>query len=217
MVKILVQVDVDSTLYDADPLFEKLAREAGIKWPRRAKCWLPAHMIEKDDGTTCNVDDLKRVFRKAHSREQVLQNKPYPHAAKVLRGIVEDYDWAEIAYVSDRNEQQGETLREWLKQEGFLSDPEQHVVVSKDKRHWMRERKPEILIDDRIRTMLMARFELGSYVVSLEHPHNVNLKGEVEHIYIVDDWKEIDRVLRETILPRLEQKALSRDKELAYT
>jgi hypothetical protein len=74
----------------------------------------------------------------------------------------------------------------------------------------MRERKPEVVIDDRVRTMLMAKFELGAQVVSLKHNHNRNLKSEVDDIYIVDTWKEIDEVLRQVILPKLNAKLLSR-------
>lgn len=213
----LIQVDVDSTLYDADKLFGDLAEEAGIKWPRRDNGWKSPEEIFKHDGSTCVREDLTKVFRKAHSREYVLKNKPYPNAVKVLQNLVTDFSEIEIAYVSDRNEQQNAALREWLEQEGFLSNPDFHVAATKDKRHWMREHKPEVVIDDRIRTMLMARFELGSYVVSLQHNHNVNLKGEAEHIYIVKDWKEIDNILRETIIPHLQQKAVSRDKELSYS
>jgi len=212
----LIQVDVDSTLYDADALFDELARENDIEWPRRAKSWLPAYEIKRFDGTPCTVEDLKKVFRIAHSREWVMQNKPYPHSVKVLQGIVNDYPEAEIAYVSDRNEQQTGSLREWLDEKGFLFSDDTHVAATKDKRHWMRERRPEVVIDDRVRTMLMARYELGSYVVSLEHNHNTNLRNEVEHIYIMKDWKGIDEVLRETILPKLQQKAVTREKELSY-
>lgn len=211
----LIQVDVDSTLYDADKLFGDIAEDMGVKWPRRDNGWKSPGEIFKVDGSPCVREDLSKIFRKAHSKEVVLNNKPYPHAVKVLKKIAEDFD-AEIAYVSDRNEQQGAALKEWLEQEGFLTTPEQHVAATADKRHWMRERRPEIVIDDRIRTMLMARFELGSYVVSLQHNHNVNLKGEVDHIYIVKDWKEIDSVLRETIIPKVQEKMLSREKELAY-
>ena len=213
----LIQVDVDSTLYDADKLFEELAEAVGIKWPKRSLSWSQPDGIKKHDGTLCSRDDLVRVFRKAHSREYVMQQKPYPNAASVLQGIAQDYDGVEIAYVSDRHESQGAALREWLETNGFLSDPDQHVVVSKDKRQWMREKRPDILIDDRVRTMIMARYELGSYVVSLQHNHNVNLLGEVEGIEIVRDWKEIDRVLREDFLPELQKKAVGRERELQYT
>lgn len=209
----LIQVDVDSTLYDADKLFGDLAAEAGIKWPRRDKGWKAAEEILKTDGTYCTREDLVKVFRKAHSREIVSQQKPYPNAVKVIQGLVRDYPEVEVAYVSDRNEQQTGALRDWLEAQGFLVDSDTFVAATKDKRHWMREKRPEIVIDDRVRTMLMARYELGSYVVSLEHNHNVNLKGEVEHIYIVPTWKEIDTVLRETIIPKVQEKSLSLSKQ----
>lgn len=204
----LIQVDIDSTLYDSDKLFNQVAKEFDIDWPRRYHKWFGPEDIGTDLAT------LKGVFRRAHSREYVLKNKPYPDSASVLRGIVEDFDSIEIAYVSDRNEQQGEALRDWLDQEGFLFDKDQHVAATKDKRHWMREARPEVVIDDRVRTMLMARYELGSYVVSLEHGHNMNLVNEAEGIYIVPDWKAIDKVLREEVIPAIQEKALSRTKEL---
>jgi hypothetical protein len=223
----LIQVDVDSTLYDADKLFGDLAEEAGIKWPRRDNGWKPAHELQKEDGSPCTPQDLKKVFRKAHSREYVAQNKPYPHSAKVIQGLVQDYPEIEIAYVSDRNEQQTGALKDWLYDNGFIEQDgygtphsefhrDTYVAATKDKRHWMRERRPEIVIDDRVRTMLMARYELGSYVVSLQHNHNVNLKGEVEHIYIVKDWREIDKTLREIIIPKVQERSVTRTMELAY-
>jgi len=213
---LLIQVDVDSTLYDADKLFNDLAVEAGIKWPRNAKYWLPAEKIQKVDGTQCTRDDLVKVFRKAHSHEYVSQQKPYPHAAKVLTDIVNTYDNIEIAYVSDRNEQQTGALRDWLESNGFLHTEDQHVAATKDKRHWMRERKPEIVIDDRVRTMLMARAELNAYVVSLTHAHNINLTGEVEHIWMVNNWLELGDVLNNELIPRVQQKMVSRDGALTY-
>jgi hypothetical protein len=207
----LIQVDVDSTLYDSDKLFEKVAKEEfDVVWPRKYYKWFGPEEIGTD------LDTLKKIFRRSHSREYVMTNKPYPGAVDVLKGIVEDFDEVEIAYVSDRNEQQGAALKDWLDQEGFLLDPDQHVAATKDKRHWMREKRPEIVIDDRVRTMLMARYELNSYVVSLEHGHNINLRNEAEHIYIVDDWKEIDSVLRDIVIPKIQEKSVSRSREKAY-
>lgn len=212
----LIQVDVDSTLYDADKLFAELAAEADIKWPRNAKCWLPAEKVFKNDGSSCTRDDLVKVFRKAHSKEYVSQQKPYPNAAKVLADLVDNYDEIEIAYVSDRNEQQTGALRDWLEANGFIHNEDQYVAATKDKRHWMRERKPEIVIDDRVRTMLMARNELNAYVVSLTHSWNINLTGEVEHIWLVNNWNEIGEVLNNELIPRVQQKMVSRQLELPY-
>jgi hypothetical protein len=209
----LIQIDVDSTLYDANAIFKEIARseEFNVDWPNKYYKWFGPEDIGTDLAT------LKAIFRKCHSREVVARQKPYPHAAEVLQGIVEDFDAVELAFVSDRNEQQTGALKDWLADNGFLLDEDAHVAATKDKRHWMRERKPEVVIDDRVRTMLMARYELGSYVVSLEHPHNMNLVNEAEHIYIVKDWQAIDSVLREIILPKLYEKQLSPSKEKRYT
>jgi hypothetical protein len=207
----LIQVDVDSTLYPFDELCNRVTKEQfGLDWPVSYSHWFGPDEIGTD------LDTMKKIFRVCHSREYVLQNTPYPDAVDVLKGIADDFSEVEIAYVSDRNEQQGKALREWLDQEGFLMNPDQHVAATKDKRHWMREKRPEIVIDDRVRTMLMARYELGSYVVSLEHAHNINLKGEAPHIYIEKDWKSIDKVLRDIIIPKVQEQSLSRSKTRPY-
>jgi hypothetical protein len=228
----LIQVDVDSTLYDADKLFGDLCEEAGIKWPRRSNSWSQPDGILKMDGSVCSRDDLTRVFRKAHSKEVIMTQKPYPRAAETLGRIAEMYDNVEIAYVSDRHSSQAAALNEWLEANGFLHTEDQHVVATKDKRQWMREKRPDVVIDDRVRTMLMARYELGSYVISLMHNHNVNLLGEADHIYIVKQWASkqnrmsdedgksqsmwqdkdnIDYVLHEIVIPKIEEKGLGRN------
>jgi uncharacterized HAD superfamily protein len=195
----LIQVDVDSTLYDADKLFSKLAREAGVKWLDRDNQWRAAEELMMDDGEACNLDILKKVFRKAHSKEYVLTQKPYKNAAEVLGQVSESYDDVEIAYVSDRNSQQTQALEEWLEINGFLHSPDQTVVATKDKREWMREHRPRIVIDDRVRTILLARYELDAYVLTLEHNHNVNLKGEANGVYFGKDWLELGGLLNHLI------------------
>jgi len=204
----LIQVDVDSTLYDANKLFYELGREAGVQWPKSYDFWFTAEELTMDNGEPCSLEELKRVFRKAHSKEYVSKQKPYPYAAQILQDLVEGYDEVEIAYVSDRNEQQGAALEEWLEEHDFLHNEDQKVVVSKDKRHWMRQHKPEIVIDDRVRTLIMARFELNAQGVSLRHKHNVNLRNEVGGIFICEDWKEIGEVIETEIFPRIGTKAI---------
>lgn len=188
----LVQVDIDNTLYDSDKAFAKAATEFNVIWPKNYYKW----MSPEDLGT--DLKTLLNVFRSAHSKKYFMDNKPYEHAAEVLDYIAQNYN-VEIAYVSDRNEQQGTTLREWLEQEGFLHDKNQHVIATKDKRKWMRKELPNIVIEDRIRTILMARYELDSHVVSLEHNYNQNLLNEVEGIYICKDWLEIKNILEELL------------------
>lgn len=207
----LIQVDVDNTLYDSDTAFARAAEEYGLKWPKKYDHWFGPEFIGTDLPTLLNV------FRRGHSREFVMDNKPYPNAVKVIEGIVRDYPAVEIAYVSDRHPQAQSALKDWLSEQGFLHGEDAHVQAGRDKRDWMRERRPEVVIDDRVRTMLMARFELNSQVVSLQHEYNINLLGEEKGIHIVKDWKAIDTVLREEILPSLQGEALTRERELAHT
>lgn len=195
----LIQVDVDSTLYDADKLFSQLAKEAGVKWFDRDNQWRPAEELLMDDGSNCDLDTLKKIFRKAHSKEYVMQQKPYKHSAEVLRQISEAHDDVEIAYVSDRNSQQNAALEEWLEANGFLTNPDQIVVATKDKREWMREHRPSIVIDDRVRTILLARYELDAYVLTLEHNHNINLKGEANGVYFAKNWDALGEQLEHLI------------------
>lgn len=195
----LIQVDVDSTLYDADPLFSKVANEQGINWPDRDNGWRKAEEVLFYDGTPCTVDDLLKVFRKCHSAEMVQYNVPYESSASVLKRISEDHSDVQIAYVSDRNSQQTSALTQWLEDNDFLHTSDQVVVATKDKREWMRANKPSIVIDDRVRTILLARYELGSYVATLTHPHNINLKNEAEGVYFVNNWDEMYPVLEELI------------------
>lgn len=190
----LIQVDVDSTLYDANTLFYEIGtKKYGIEWPKTYSFWFSAEDIGTD------LKTLKTVFRHCHSKDVVLKQKPYPQAAETLKYITDTFNDIEIAYVSDRNEQQNAALSEWLEINGFLYSDDQQVLATKDKREWMRENKPAIVIDDRVRTMLLARYELGSYVATIEHPYNVNLKGEAEGIYFAKDWTAMKPVLEEII------------------
>lgn len=199
----LIQVDVDSTLYDADKLFYKVAHEEfGVEWPRRFPGWASPEDIGTD------LKTLKNVFRRCHSKDYVLQQKPYKGAVETLTQIVQDYDDVEIAFVSDRNEAQTAALQAWLDQEGFLTSGDEYVAATKDKREWMRENRPQIVIDDRVRTILMARFELDSYVTSLTHAHNVNLRNEVNGVWMVKDWPEMQTVLNEIVIPKVQTKVL---------
>lgn len=191
----LIQVDVDNTLYNSDKVFKEVAAEYGIKWPTKYYHWFGPQDIGTD------LQTLKAIFRKAHSRDFVMQQKPYPKAAETLGRIASTIDNVEIAYISDRNVQQTSALRDWLDQHGFLFSEDQRVETTKDKRHWMREHKPEIVIDDRVRTMLLARYELGAYVVGLKFGYNMNLSNEAPGIYLADDWEQIDQILWNDVLP----------------
>lgn len=190
-----IMCDVDSTLYDADSLFARVAKEMGIPWIDCYNRWFSAEEI----GTT--VKELNNMFRRCHSREYVSQNEPYPGAAETLEKLVENYN-VEIAYVSDRHPQAQQALINWLEDKGFLHNKRQHVIATSDKREWLREQRPQVVIDDRVRTIIMARFEIGADVVSLQHAHNINLTGEIPGLWMCKNWEEISEILNTEILPK---------------
>lgn len=64
-------------------------------------------------------------------------------------------------------------------------------MTTKDKRDWMRVERPDIVVDDRVRTLLTARYEIGSDCFAIKHNHNLNLRGEAEGIRICKNWLEI--------------------------
>jgi hypothetical protein len=191
----IIQVDIDSTLYDADPLFAELAREAGIDYPEHAYRWMSYSDIKKLDGSPVTLQEMKSVFRKAHSAEYINKQVPYENAAAVLNYIKRVHDNVDIIYVSDRHQQSNGPLRQWLIEHNFIKFNDENVATTKDKRHWMRTNKPEVVIDDRVRTILVARYELNSKVIVPKHNHNINLFGEAEGIYVEDDWNHIGKRL----------------------
>ena len=184
-----MMVDVDSTLYDADNLFHKVAIDQGHEWyPRKSYEWFRADHI----GVSQQV--MTNLFRSAHSSEYVNETlKPYKGAVKILNQFQEDFsNIFKIYYVSSRHPQMQGTLRNWLEMKNFpLEDGEEFVVATMDKKSWLNENKPAIVIDDRVQTIIYSRFEIGSTVLSLIHNHNRNLNNEVDGVFMCQDWFEI--------------------------
>jgi hypothetical protein len=65
------------------------------------------------------------------------------------------------------------------------------VVATMDKKSWLAEKRPSIVIDDRVQTIIYSRYEIGSTVLSLIHNHNRNLCNEIDGVYMCQDWFEI--------------------------
>ena len=196
-----MMVDVDSTLYDADKLFYQLAIEAGIdSYPRKSYQWFRAGELGVSQQTLTNL------FRKAHSREEVEKLKPYKGSVEVLNRFADDHPNVEIHYVSSRNARAQGPLLDWIKDNGFPLQDDAHVVATMDKKSWIIDNQPDIVIDDRVQTMIFSRYggsyqnkegtvggthPGGSWVLSLKHSHNINLTNEVDGIFMCDDWFEI--------------------------
>ena len=179
-----MMVDVDDTLYDAGKLFYRMAQAEGIKgYPKFVRRWHRAHEMGVDQKTLTNM------FRKCHSHEVVAQQKPFKGAVEVLQKFSESNPDVDIWYVSSRNANAETALRDWLEVKRFPCH--QNVYVNMDKKDWMMMNVPEIVIDDRVQTILYARYTLGSAVLAMSMPHNQNLTNEAPGIDICDDWYEI--------------------------
>lgn len=182
----LMMVDVDSTLYDADPVFAQTAKQEGIPWLSRA----PFYFKPEDIGVDRVA--LTNMFRKAHSREMVMKQVPYTGAVIALQGLAED-GWS-IWYVSSRHPQAQSAMEDWLREQGFPDY--QNAVAIKDKRPWLDGYRPEVVVDDRVQTMIYSRYEIEAEVFSIRHLHNTNLVNEVPGIHIMDTWDEIGQGVR---------------------
>lgn len=184
----LMMVDVDSTLYDADPLFASLAREQGLPWVARSNYWFQPQDIGVDRQA------LSNMFRKAHSREVVLDQVPYIGSVRALHDL--DSDGWDIHYVSARHPQTQTALADWIASQGF-PQPE-NVLCVMDKKPWIKEQSPLVVVDDRVQTILYARYEANAQVFAIRHSHNTNLTNEVAGIHIHDTWTEIRDGIRHT-------------------
>jgi hypothetical protein len=193
----LVAIDVDSTLYDSATLFATVAKEYhDVKLPTDPNYW-------GSYDNYAGLDTLLKVFRKSHSHEYVALQEPYTDAPEVCQ-MVQDKGH-DVYFISDRHPQAASALKSWIVNEGFINPdpngfhPQDHIIVGKDKREWMRENQPDIVIDDRVRTLLFARFELNAVGIAYEQPWNINLTKEVDGVHILKDWQSIGRKLEEYI------------------
>ena len=126
------------------------------------------------------------IFQRCHDREYIFLTNPYP-------GAVEALDWVsrsgyEVWYVSDRKADSHADTVEWLEKHGF---PQTHNLhCSLDKRGLLEENKNRLatIIDDRPRTLIFGRYELGlDSVFTLRHEYNKNFT-DVPGIHISEDW-----------------------------
>lgn len=182
-----LMADVDSTLYDANFLFRQVASEHfGFEWYESPDMWLQEHHFDLPEGT------FKKLFDLAHSAEKFRDCVPYPDAREVLNRLSVIFD---IEYVSSGNPETQEALIDWLRKHDFPNSD--RTLRTLDKFGWLQQHKPHVVVDDRVKTLLLCAYDLGiKYCYALKQPWNANLSGgEAKNITICDNWLEIERAI----------------------
>lgn len=180
MEKNVIAVDIDSTLHEYMHTVALVAlNEFEIRLEDPPMDWAGAL------GNLPRPEQVE-IFQRCHDREYIFLTNPYPYAAKALNRI--DKQGYEIWYVSDRKLSAHDDTVEWLSKHGFPQVD--NVFCSNDKRGLFEEHSDKLLtvIDDRPRTLVYARYELGlPNVYSIKHTYNQNLT-DIPGIHILDDW-----------------------------
>ena len=182
-----ILVDVDSTLYDSDPLWIKCMRIAHNRELKKH------HLTDWDwythfDLTRSQFDLL--IEEHYHADEQILANVPYDGAAETLQR------WSaqghEIHIVSDRAESTSEPTRQWLENNGIAFDYTVFALKI-DKFSYAVEHNLTLVVDDRP-SLLEALVQDGTMVAAtIEQNSNAAMRRRYEQIISARNWHSLAR------------------------
>lgn len=182
--KNIVAVDIDSTLHEYMHTVALVAlNEFGIRIEGTIDDW--ESVFPPDFDSSRHFD----VYNMCHEREYIFLTKPYPGSVSALNEIANlGY---EVMYVSDRKKESFEDTIEWLQMYGFPNSS--NLICCKDKRTFLADNSDKLatIIDDRPRTLVMVRYELGiPHVFSIKHDYNKNLI-DIPGIHLYNTWPEL--------------------------
>lgn len=189
-----IAVDMDSTLYCFLSAFKRSALDLkGIECPE------PGDVCEWDAISPFFEDfsDMLECFEHAYSLENVELNVPYEGAADELRRL--QAAGYRIEYFTDRPQTSKEATERWLERWDFPA--RENLNVCADKRGVLKERGDELvtIIDDRPRTLMFARYDLGmDNVFSLRHSYNRNF-SDIPGVHLADSWPELTNTILATL------------------
>lgn len=180
-------VDIDGTLHDYDHTVSiVMMNELGEPLNRGYKEWSDFLKPHLDPSSP---DAFHKVFSRAHDKDMVFLTGPYKDSVDSLCKLWDrGYD---IWYVSDRKKEAHNYTVDWLEKYKF-PNPEQ-LVCSSDKRGYLQENKNGIatIIDDRPRTLVFSRYEIGlEQVFSLKKDYNCNL-SDIPGINLSNSWRDL--------------------------
>lgn len=140
-----------------------------------------------------NFSDMLECFEHAYSLENVEKNIPYEGVIDGLNAI--SAAGYEIEYFTDRPQTSAAATEAWLERWDFPFRDKLNVCA--DKRGVLKERNLELatIIDDRPRTLMFCRYELGMpNVFSLKHSYNRNF-SDIPGVHLADSWDELTKTV----------------------
>lgn len=190
--KNIIIVDIDSTLHEYMHTVALVAlNDFGIRVENPPDDWEGVF----PDGIDRDVQI--QIFNRCHDDDYIELTKPYPGSVEALDWMADEgYD---IWYFTDRKKEAHAATVKWLMQHGFPNA--EQVICSRDKRGQMNRWKESIftVIDDRPRTMIYARYELGiPHVLSLKHEYNKNFT-DIPGIHLHYHWDDIRHTFEKLI------------------
>lgn len=180
----IVAVDIDDTIHEFSNTVALVAlNEFGYRVDKTPNEWRYGLAPITDQSV------MNEIFARCHDREYIFLTKPYPWASQSLREI--EKDGYEIQYFTDRKASAHDDTRDWLKKYDFPTPDNLHCC--EDKRRQLKRYSDNLVtvIDDRPRTLIFSRYELGlPHVFSIQHDINRNLT-DIPGIHLFHTWAEI--------------------------
>jgi len=180
-----IALDIDSTLHDYWPLFQRVVRERhGLDLPYEEQRDWGTILLPRDEVVAC--------IEETHSNENILGAEPYPGAVETVSAWHRAGHWIHIT--SHRRDYAREATGQWLERIGM---PYDDLHCSFDKVSRCVELGIDVLVDDSPVNLIKAN-NAGIVAATLIHPWNEEVVAAGDAIGAVS-WDE----LRSTLDPVL--------------
>ena len=154
-----IALDIDSTLHDYWPLFQRVVRERhGLDLPYEEQRDWGTILLPRDEVVAC--------IEETHSNENILGAEPYPGAVETVSAWHRAGHWIHIT--SHRRDYAREATGQWLERIGM---PYDDLHCSFDKVSRCVELGIDVLVDDSPVNLIKAN-NAGIVAATLIHPWN---------------------------------------------
>ena len=187
-------VDIDGTLYDADPVW------CSLFWDMKGV------RITVADVTTWNFykgkvsgSDFAEIIRDGlHSRAGIMSRRPYPGAAKTIA------DWrargAKIVIASERAASTLGPTKAWLDKCGIVYD-ELMCDLPMDKVALIFDKRAHLVIEDKPDTIVRV-LEAGLSVAVVDHKYNLDLPAHPRMVRAAT-WATMSGKVEKRVFPAM--------------